>query len=128
MSASVAKKMVDYRKSHGYSLGDMSKKSGASTSLLKMLEGGMVTHPKIAKQVGRAYGLTKEEIYELMPAIHRPGDPAYDPNKYKEPDEVTGSNKNMDWLFTPNTRTEGDIYIAEHQKRMKKEHQRRGIY
>ncbi len=76
-------KMKAYREKNWYSIEKMSRKSGASTVLLKMVESGHVTHPKIAEQIGKAYKLTKEDIYELMPENYRPGE-KYDPDKYVE--------------------------------------------
>ena len=83
----VQEKMKAYREKHGYSIEKMSRKSGASATLLNMLEYGNVTHPKIAEQVGKAYELSKEDIYKLMPENYRPGE-NYDPDKYvrKAPD------------------------------------------
>lgn len=79
----VQEKMKAYREKHGYSIDRMSMKSGASAVLLRMLERGNVTHPKIAEQIGKAYKLSKEDIYQLMPSNYRPGD-EYDPDKYVE--------------------------------------------
>lgn len=75
--------MKAYREKNGYSIEKMSRKSGASEVLLRMLERGNVTHPKIAEQVGKAYKLSKEDIYELMPENYRPGD-HYDPERCVE--------------------------------------------
>ena len=79
----VQEKMKAYREKNGYSIEKMSRKSGASEVLLRMLERGNVTHPKIAEQVGKAYKLSKEDIYELMPENYRPGE-NYDPERYVE--------------------------------------------
>ena len=79
----VQEKMKTYREKHGYSIENMSRKSGASDVLLRMIERGNVTHPKIAKQIGKAYELNKEDIYELMPENYRPGE-KYDPERYVE--------------------------------------------
>ena len=79
----VQEKMKAYREKNGYSIEKMSRKSGASAVLLRMLERGNVTHPKIAEQVGKAYKLSKEDIYELMPENYRPGE-KYEPDKYVE--------------------------------------------
>lgn len=89
-----------------------------------MVENGGVTHPKIAKMIGKAYGLSKTDIYELMPRIHRPYDEEYEPDKFKDPYDA----KTQGIKIVPSTRDETDIYIAEHQKQMKREHQRRGRY
>jgi len=79
----VQEKMKAYREKNGYSIEKMSRKSGASEVLLRMLERGNVTHPKIAEQVGKAYKLSKKDIYELMPENYRPGE-HYDPDRYVE--------------------------------------------
>ncbi len=79
----VREKMKAYRLEHGYSFERMSWKTGTSEVLLRMVESGHVTHPKIAKKIGKAYKLSKEDIYELMPENYRPGD-KYEPDKYVE--------------------------------------------
>ena len=76
-------KMKAYRLQHGYSFERMSWRAGTSEVLLRMVENGNVTHPKIAKQIGRAYELDEEDIYELIPENYRPGE-HYDPEKYVE--------------------------------------------
>ena len=105
----VQEKMKAYRMEHGYSIEDMKWKTGASEVLLRMLEKGNVTHPKIAKKVGKAYHLTKEEIYELMPENHRPGE-KYNPDKYKPND----SNLNNHVFFTkPESEKLIDAYYSD---------------
>ena len=123
--STVQETMKEYRKKHGYSIEVMSRKSGASPSLLRLLERGNVTHPVIAQQVGKAYELTTDEIYMLMPAIHRPNDPNYNPGKYKP---IEDQSENNTWIFVPQTMDEAEIYFAEHQKQMQREHKKRGVY
>lgn len=85
---STAEKMRAYREKHRYSIKTMSMKSGCSEMLLKMVENGAVTHPKIAEQIKRAYRLNKKDILEIIPENHRPG-PNYNPDKYKAPEKVS---------------------------------------
>lgn len=115
-------KMKRYRIQHGYSIKDMSLKSGASETLLKMVENGMVTHPHIARQIGKAYHLDKTDILELIPENHRPG-PYYDPDKYKEPEHI-GNNG----LFTKTSKREKEVraYISSNSRALK-ENGRRGV-
>ena len=76
-------KMHKWRQDRHLTLRMMSDRSGISEELLSMVEAGHVTHPLIAKKIQRLYNLTDEEAEELMPTIHRPNHPDYDPNKYK---------------------------------------------
>lgn len=79
----VQEKMKAYREEHRYTIKKMSQKSGASEVLLRMVEKGNVTHPKIAEMIGKAYELNQEDVYELMPENYRPGE-HYNPDKYVE--------------------------------------------
>lgn len=82
----VREKMIDWRTKNYVTLRKLSEKYGISETLLSMVEAGEVTHPNIVKKIAKAYGLTKEESYELMPENHRPNSPGYEPDKYKLPD------------------------------------------
>lgn len=118
----VQEKMEAYRKRHGYSVRDMSWRSGASEVLLRMLEHGHVTHPKIARQVGRAYNLSTDDINELIPPNYRPGE-NYDPDKYVQhvPDSkyaVVGR--------IPKEEADYYAYITENGRAIKK-NGRRGV-
>lgn len=84
----VRKKMIYWRKSNGIDIQKMSNKTGISQQLLKMVEGGCVTHPVIAKKIQKAYELTDEETMYLVPEIHREGSETYNPDKYKVPEDV----------------------------------------
>ena len=84
----VRKKMIYWRESNGIDIQKMSNKTGISQQLLKMVEGGCVTHPVIAKKIQKAYELTDEETMYLVPEIHREGSETYNPDKYKIPEDV----------------------------------------
>lgn len=119
---SVADKMKAYRKRKRYSIKDMSILCGVSETLLKMVENGLVTHPKLAKQIGEAYKLDEAEIYQLMPENYRPG-AKYDPDKYKPymPEERSicirkEKKKEQDY----------NAYVAANNRAIK-EHGRRGV-
>lgn len=118
----VQEKMKAYRQAHGYSVEKMSRKSGASAVLLRMIERGNVTHPKIAEQIGEAYKLSKEDIYELMPENYRPGE-NYNPDKYVE--HVDNTN---DKIFPKRSASDNDYYgyIAENGRALRK-YGRRGV-
>lgn len=115
-------KMKAYRLQHGYSFERMSWRAGTSEVLLRMVENGNVTHPKIAKKIGRAYELDKEDIYELMPENYRPGE-HYDPDKYVE--FVPDSNH---VIFGRTSQDERDYYgyITDNGRALKK-NGRRGV-
>ena len=78
--------MIRWRTKHSLSYNQLADISDVSPGLIEMLENGDVTHPNIAKRVAKAYGLTEMESYELMPEIHRPNSPLYDPKRYVEED------------------------------------------
>lgn len=65
-----------------------SEKIGISATLLKMVEDGDVTHPKIAEKIQKACGLSDEETKYLMPENRRKGTPEYDPDKFKPIDDI----------------------------------------
>ena len=81
----VREKMKTYREAHGLTIKSMSRLCDVSEGLIASVEEGWVTHPRIAQRIGTAYKLTQNDIYELMPVIHRPNDPRYDPDYYKSP-------------------------------------------
>ncbi len=83
-----SEKMKTFRKQHGYTIKWMSTLCGVSTTLLKMVENGLVTHPSIARRIAETYKLDENDAYELMPEIHRPGNPNYNPDKYKQPEGI----------------------------------------
>lgn len=78
----VRERMKKYRQVNGISVKDMAKCIGISKELVSMVEAGEVTHPKIAKKIQKAYGLTDEETEFLIPRIHRKDDEMYEPDKY----------------------------------------------
>ena len=78
--------MIQFREDNNIDLKKMSKKTKASIRLLSMVENGDVTHPNIAERIRKAYRLTKEEGYELMPPNYNPNGGKYDPDMYKIPD------------------------------------------
>lgn len=118
----VQEKMKAYREKNGYSIEKMSRKSGASETLLRMLERGNVTHPKIAEQVGKAYRLSKEDIYELMPENYRPGD-RYDPEKFVE---FVPDSRHAIFGKTPQDEADYYAYINDNGRALRKRG-RRGV-
>ena len=81
-----------------------------------MVENGGVTHPKIAQMIGEAYGLEEDDIYELMPRIHRPDDEKYDPDHYKPLDD--GKRSGMKTASNPID--EYYIYVSDNYRRKKR--------
>lgn len=77
--------MILSRLQQGLSVLDMAIKCKTSRRIIYMLEGcdQDVTHPKIAKRVGKAYGLGKKETELLMPENYRRSSPNYDPDKFR---------------------------------------------
>ena len=119
----VPEKMKDYRRKHGYSIETMSRKSGVSTTLLKMVENGLVTHPNIAKTIAMIYELDEGDAYELMPAIHRPDNPEFDPDRYKERADGEGWKKIH---ISPIKIDIAEIYAVEHANKLKRERIKKG--
>ena len=109
----VREKMIKWREKNKVSIKDLSLQSGVSTDLLGMVERGHVTHPAIAKKIGRVYGLNEKETWELMPENHRPNSPRYDPDMYKEPED---SFKKAFTICTDNSNKEAKNYVLEKQK------------
>lgn len=115
-------KMVALREENGLTPKQMGEKCGVSEVLIKMVEHGEVTHPLIAKKLQKVYKLTNEETMELIPKIHRKGDPEYEPDKFVVPERkapVTPMALKKD-IF--------EVYVGEHQDRMARQHQRRSKY
>ena len=102
----VREKMVKWREKNRLSIKDLSLQSGVSIDLLGMIERGHVTHPTIAKKIGRVYGLNEKETWELMPE-------KYDPDMYKEPED---SYKKAFTICTDNSNKVAKDYIMEKQK------------
>lgn len=82
--------MFMYRLRHNLSVEDMAIKCKTTQRIIRKLEDcdQEITHPKIAKRVGKAYELTKEQTEGMMPEIHRKSSPNYNPDKYKHDDPV----------------------------------------
>lgn len=114
-------KIIDKRTKFGITLKQVAKRIGVSEALLSMVEAGHVTHPKIARKIGQYYKLTELETEELMPKCRRPHDPAYDPT-LEEPQHGELERP------IPVKKDIVDTYIAEHQDRLARQHQKRGQY
>ena len=82
------KYMTEYRKKQGLDIQSMAILCGGGISklLLEMLERSdeVVTHHMLAKRIGKAYKLTKEQTEGLMPEHYRKSSPNYNPNLYRE--------------------------------------------
>lgn len=83
----VRERMRKWREANDLSYHEIAEKIGIGEQLLRMVEEGEVTHPKICKKIQKVYGLTDEETKQLMPAIHREGTPEYEPDKFKLPED-----------------------------------------
>lgn len=68
---------------------DMAIKCKTSRRIIHLLEDydESVTHPAIARRVGKAYGLSKKETELLMPENYRRSSPNYDPTRYSRESE-----------------------------------------
>ena len=77
--------MINYREKHNLTRQDMAKKCETSTAIIAMLEDcdQEVTHPKIAKRIGKQYHLKKKQTESLMPEHYRDSSPNYDPDLYR---------------------------------------------
>lgn len=60
----------------------MAEKCECSEALIFMVENGDVTHPAIARRMQYYYKLTERQYETLIPEIHRPSSPKYEPDKY----------------------------------------------
>lgn len=80
--ASARQKIIDFRNNMMITQQEMADKLNISELLLDMIESGHVTHPKIAKRIQKLVKLTDKEMYELVPKIHDPNSPEYDPYKF----------------------------------------------
>lgn len=118
-------RMKKWREENGITLKQMSTRSGISESLLSLIEEGGVTHPDIAKIFVSAYGFPEECVEEIIPKNYRKSDEEYDPNRYRRTENVDGKNK---FVIVNKIPKEIDIYIAEHQKEMRRKHSKRGAY
>ena len=94
----------------------MHYKCGVSEMLLRMLEKGDVTHPKIAKKVGIAYELSEEEINELLPLNYRPGE-YYNPDKYVS---STSTYSRFSISTMSKEESEYQAYLSDKTKRLSK--------
>lgn len=65
---------------------------GVSVMLMDILEEGGVTHPKLARKIGKIYGMTGAEIESMMPVNYRKHGKQYDPDRYKDPVDIYGMN------------------------------------
>lgn len=118
----VREKMISWRESNDISLPKMSSKTGISQQLLRMVEGGHVTHPLIAKKIQKAYGLTDEETKYLVPKIHWEEPGLYDPERYKLPDDYVKK------IPMPKEKTIIETYMKERRETAARNHDWRGIY
>ena len=114
-------KMIKWRNKNRITLRFLSDRSGVSETLLSMVEAGEVTHPKIVKKIQKVYRLNDLEAEELMPKIHRPHDPEYEPDKYKHPADMFNEK-----LLPKKELIE--TYICEKQDVAVRQHQKRGVY
>lgn len=65
---------------------------GVSVMLMDILEEGGVTHPKLAKKIGKIYKMSNYEIEAMMPVNYRKHGKQYDPDRYKDPVDIYGMN------------------------------------
>lgn len=117
----VREKMYEWRMKTGTTLRVISIMTGISETLLGMVETGEVTHPKIVEKIKKAYKLTDLEAEQLMPKIHRPHDPEYEPDKFKRPPELFKEKllPKKEEIFE---------YISERQDTHVRRHEKRGEY
>ena len=111
------KDMVAWREKEGLTLKQMSLRSGISVRLLELIEGGGVTHPDIARRFVAAYEFPEEYIQQIIPKNYRKDSDEYDPDRYRRMENVDG--KDMFRIY-PKKLDEADIYVAEHQKELRK--------
>lgn len=84
----VREKLVKIREENDWTIKDAADACEISQGLMRMIEEGEVTHPKIAERIRRLYDLTELEAEELMPECRRVHQGTYEPDKYIEPDPI----------------------------------------
>lgn len=96
--------MTQYRRRHKISVEGMAAKCKVSTALIRLLEeeDDSVTHPNIARRVGKEYELSERRTLGLMPKHYRPSK-HYDPDKYK----ITESPEDIFGIFRVDRRSKG---------------------
>ena len=119
--ASAREKMKFYRKASKKSFKELADLCECSEGLLRMVESGEVTHPIIASKIAEVFHLTKKEAEELVPEIHRPSSPYYEPDKFVAYEEAIQS-------MPPNMkRDQMDCYIADRKSKAVRNHERRPL-
>lgn len=118
----VREAMKNYRQWKRFSLEDMADICGISETLLQIIEDGGVTHPKIAERIKKAYKLTDIQAEQLVPEIHRPSSPNYNPDKYKE--DVS----NIATLRIMPKKELVDLYLGQVNNKFARMHQARRGY
>ena len=58
--------MVQWRKANGKSVQELARLLEIGQNLLERIETGGYTHPKIAERIGKLYGLSEEEVKQLV--------------------------------------------------------------
>lgn len=84
----VREKIVKVREENGWTIKDAADACRISQGLMRMIEEGEVTHPKIVRRIRRLYDLTELEAEELMPECRRVNGPKYEPDRYVDPDPI----------------------------------------
>lgn len=112
----VAEKMIAFRKYRGYSTKEMAQRCEVSEVLIKIVEKGLVTHPKLAERIAKEYELEPEEAQELIPTIHRKDHPDYNPGAFKTEGENWSMGNGIFFKDTDdNTELRGYLAYKKHR-------------
>ena len=91
--------MIEFREKYCLTIQDMAKMSRVPKSLLELMEASDTDfiHPNMAKRIGKAYKLNREQIEGLMPEHHRKSSPNYNPNLFKSEEYEYGKFEVWNW-------------------------------
>lgn len=121
---SAVDEMIAWREGLGLTLKDLSKRSGVSIGLLELIENGGVTHPDIAARICEVYELPQEYAQEFIPKHRRQNTEDYDPDKYKQYEDINGVN----FRIWHRKWDEGANYAMDMRENVRRRYHKKGDY
>lgn len=86
----VSERIANAREKSGLTQDEIGRLFGVSSALMDILEESGVTHPKIAKKIGKRFGLNELDIESIIPLNLRKHGGCYDPDKYRDLVDIYG--------------------------------------